>query len=78
MFVVIWGHDPRYVDLDWLMSVPDGRPRTLYMVAPSTAFDRLAPVFGGMLGDLREQIHAGDVAGRPLKEPLMILIDEAG
>jgi type IV secretion system protein VirD4 len=71
-------HEPVYVDLDWLMGGPEGKPRTLYMSAPSTEFDRLAPVFGGMLGDLREQIHAWDIGGRKLEQPLMILIDEAG
>ena len=60
------------------MGGPDGQPRTLYMSAPSTEFERLAPVFGGMLGDLREQIHAWDIAGRKLDKPLLILIDEAG
>src|SRR5690606_28534246 len=30
------------------------------------------------LGDLREQIHTWDVAGRPLPKPLLIVIDEAG
>ena len=74
----IWEQEPRYVDLDWLMGGPDDKPRTLYLCAPSTEFDRLAPVLGGMLGDLREQIHAWDIGGRKLEQPLMILIDEAG
>ena len=74
----IWPDEPRYVDLDWLMGGPQDKPRTLYMSAPSTEFDRLAPVFGGMLGDLREQIHAWGIAGRKLEQPLLILIDEAG
>ena len=74
----IWDDDPTFVDLEWLMGGPEGRPRTLYMSAPSTEFDRLAPVFGGMLGDLREQIHSWDIAGRKLEQPLLILIDEAG
>ena len=74
----LWSHQPRYVDLDWLVNHPEGRPRTLYMCAPSTEFDRLAPVLGGMLGDLREQLHAWDIAGTKLAQPLMIVIDEAG
>jgi type IV secretion system protein VirD4 len=74
----IWEHNPVYVDLDWVMGGPDGHPRSLYMSAPSTEFERLAPVFGGMLGDLREQLHAWDIAGRKLDKPLLILIDEAG
>ncbi len=71
----IWEHNPVYIDLDWVMGGPDGHPRTLYMSAPSTEFERLAPVFGGMLGDLREQLHAWDIAGRKLDKPLLILID---
>lgn len=71
-------HCPRYVDLEWLMAGDDGRSNTLYLAAPSTEFDRLAPVLGGLLGDLREQIHAWDIAGRRLEKPLLIVIDEAG
>lgn len=74
----IWEHEPRYVDLDWLMGGADDKANTLYLSAPSTEFDRLAPVLGGLLGDLREQIHAWDIAGRRLEKPLLILIDEAG
>ena len=71
-------HCPRYVDLEWLMAGASGRANTLYLAAPSTEFDRLAPVLGGLLGDLREQIHAWDIAGRRLDKPLLIVIDEAG
>lgn len=69
---------PRYVDLEWLMDGPDGRANTLYLTAPATEFARLAPVLGGLLGDVREQIHAWDIAGRKLPKPLLIVIDEAG
>jgi type IV secretion system protein VirD4 len=71
-------HRPRYVDLEWLMGAGEGRANTLYLAAPSTEFDRLTPVLGGLLGDLREQIHAWDIAGRRLDQPLLIVIDEAG
>jgi type IV secretion system protein VirD4 len=71
-------HRPRYVDLEWLMDGESGRANTLYLAAPSTEFDRLAPVLGGLLGDMREQIHAWDIAGRRLPKPLLIVIDEAG
>ena len=74
----IWEHEPRYIDLDWLMGGPEGTANTLYLSAPSTEFGRLAPVLGGLLGDLHEQIHAGDIAGNGLEKPLLILIDEAG
>jgi len=69
---------PRYVDLAWLMDGELERANTLYLTAPSTEFARLAPVLGGLLGDLREQIHAWDIAGRQLDKPLLIVIDEAG
>ncbi|MFZ6003047.1 MAG: type IV secretory system conjugative DNA transfer family protein [Actinomycetota bacterium] len=69
---------PRYVDLEWLIDGESGRANTLYLAAPSTEFDRLTPVLGGLLGDLREQIHAWDIAGRQLSKPLLIVIDEAG
>ncbi|MGE3448826.1 MAG: type IV secretory system conjugative DNA transfer family protein [Microbacteriaceae bacterium] len=69
---------PRYVDLEWLMDGPAGRANTLYLTAPATEFARLAPVLGGLLGDIREQIHGWDIAGRKLAKPLLIVIDEAG
>jgi type IV secretion system protein VirD4 len=74
----IWEHEPRYVDLEWLMAGDNGRSNTLYLAAPSTEFSRLSPVLGGLLGDLREQIHGWDIAGRRLEKPLLIVIDEAG
>lgn len=69
---------PRYIDLDWLMAGPGDRANTLYLTAPATEFARLAPVLGGLLGDLREQVHAWDIAGRRIPKPLLIVIDEAG
>jgi type IV secretion system protein VirD4 len=74
-----WASRPRWIDLDWLMgSDGDGRSNTLYLSAPDTEFLRLAPVLGGLLGDLREQIHAWDIEGRRLPKPLLWVIDEAG
>lgn len=69
---------PRYVDLEWLMEGDGDEANTLYLTAPATEFARLAPVLGGLLGDIREQIHAWDIAGRRLPKPLLIVIDEAG
>jgi type IV secretion system protein VirD4 len=74
----IWEKEPVYVDLEWLMAGEEGRSNTLFLAAPSTEFSRLAPVLGGLLGDLREQIHAWDIGGRRLSKPLLIVIDEAG
>jgi type IV secretion system protein VirD4 len=74
----LWSHKPRFVDLDWLMGDDDdGKANTLYLIAPDTEFKRLAPVLGGLLGDLREQIHAWDIKGRRLAKPLLFVIDEA-
>lgn len=74
----LWDRTPRFVDLEWLMDGEAGRSNTLYLTAPATEFTRLAPVLGGLLGDLREQLHAWDIAGRKLTKPLLIVIDEAG
>ena len=50
---------------------------TLYLAA-QPEFERLSPVLGGLLADLKNTIHAWDIAGRRLDKPLLILIDEAG
>ena len=55
-----------------------GRSNTLYLTAPTPEFERLSPVLGGLLADLKDTIHAWDIAGRRLDKPLLILIDEAG
>ena len=68
--------DDRFIDLDWLT---DGdRSNTLYLVSPLDDQDRLAPVLGGLLGDLKDQAYQRDVAGAGLKRPLLMVIDEAG
>ena len=66
----------RFIDLDWLTD-PD-RSNTLYLVSPLDDQDRLAPVLGGLLGDLKDQAYQRDVAGAGLKRPLLMVIDEAG
>ncbi|MGD9796456.1 MAG: type IV secretory system conjugative DNA transfer family protein, partial [Acidimicrobiia bacterium] len=70
-------HRPRYIDLDWLMSGEPGRANTLYLSAPTAEFERLSPVLGGVLADLKDTIHAWDIANRKLDKPLLIVIDEA-
>ena len=70
-------HRPRFVDLDWLMAGDDGHANTLYLSAPSAEFERLSPVLGGLLADLKDTIHAWDIARRKLDKPLLIVIDEA-
>jgi type IV secretion system protein VirD4 len=73
----VWDRVPRFVDLEWLVGGVDGGANTLYLVAPDTEFKRLAPVLGGLLGDLREQLHTWDIEGRRLTKPLLVVIDEA-
>jgi type IV secretion system protein VirD4 len=65
-----------YVDLDWLAA--SDRANTLYLVAPLDDQARLAPVLGGLLGDLKDQAYQRDVAGQTLQRPLLMVIDEAG
>jgi type IV secretion system protein VirD4 len=66
----------RFVDLDWLTA--DATANTLYLVAPLDDQRRLAPVLGGLLGDLKDQAYQRDVAGQPLSRPLLMVVDEAG
>lgn len=66
--------DTQDVDLDWLLSGSN----TLYICAPQHEQARLAPVFGGLIGDLVQQ--AFERAGRnnqPLP-PTLLVLDEAG
>ena len=69
---------PRHIDLDWLMAGEAGRANTLYLTASQPEFERLSPVLGGLLADLKDAIHAWDIAGRRLGKPLLVVIDEAG
>jgi hypothetical protein len=62
------------IDLEWLLSGSN----TLYICAPQHEQARLAPVFGGLVGDLVQQ--AFERAGRdnrPLP-PTLLILDEAG
>jgi type IV secretion system protein VirD4 len=73
-----WHKAPQFINLDWLVNTPDGRANTLYLAASQPEFERLSPVLGGLLADLKDSIHAGDIAGSRLKRPLLFVIDEAG
>ena len=73
-----WKRRPQFIDLDWLMGGAADRSNTLYLTASQPEFERLSPVLGGLLADLKDTIHAWDIAGRRLDKPLLILIDEAG
>ena len=65
-----------YVDLDWLTDPKQSN--TLYLVAPLDDQKRLAPVLGGLLGDLKDQAYQRDIAGFGLDRSLLMVIDEAG
>ena len=73
-----WKHKPRFLDLDWLMGDGPDRSNTLYLAASQPEFERLSPVLGGLLADLKDSIHAQDIAGHKLDKPLLFVIDEAG
>ncbi|MBW3641881.1 MAG: type IV secretory system conjugative DNA transfer family protein [Actinobacteria bacterium] len=71
------------VDLDWLLDetpLADGgrRANTLFMCAPLHEAQRLAPVLGGLLGDLFEQAY--EKVGKDNKSigPVLVIVDEAG
>lgn len=61
------------ISLDRLVA---GR-NTLYLCAPLHDQERLAPVFGGLVGDLLAQVYERAARGTPV-EPLLIVLDEAG
>ena len=69
---------PRPIDLDWLVARGTTSCNTLYLTASQPEFERLSPVLGGLLADLKDQIHAADIAGTRLAKPLLVVIDEAG
>lgn len=63
------------IDLEWLCSGAN----TLFICAPNDDEGRLAPVFGGVVGDLiRQAFIRFNRTGKPLDPPLLIVIDEAG
>ena len=62
------------IDLEWLLAGSN----TLYLCAPQHEQARLAPVFGGLIGDLVQQ--AFERAGRNNQSlpPTLLVLDEAG
>ena len=70
----------QWVDLDWLMDTGTAgtNANTLYFVVSDDDFERLAPVIGAFLTDLKTQAYRWDVAGHKMPAPLLMLIDEAG
>ena len=70
------------ITLPWLLNPatrPDGRgANTLYLCAPTRDQQRLAPVFGGLIGDLLNQAYdQANRTGEPVRD-LLIVMDEAG
>jgi type IV secretion system protein VirD4 len=62
------------VDLEWLVKGAN----TLYLCAPMHEQARLAPVFGGLLGDLLQQAYERvNLTKEPLPN-LLLVMDEAG
>ncbi len=62
------------IDLEWLVSGAN----TLYLCAPMHEQARLAPVFGGLLGDLLQQAYERvNLTKEPLPN-LLLVMDEAG
>src|SRR5207247_2602760 len=61
------------IDLDWLL----GGANTLYMCSPLHEQQRLAPVFGGLLGDLINQAYERVARTDTPLPPTLIVLDEA-
>ena len=72
------GRGGSWVDLGWILDSTEGRANTLYLVVPLDDYERLAPVLGGLLSDLKAQAYEWDVSGRRFPAPLLMLVDEAG
>ena len=62
------------IDLDWLVSGAN----TLYICAPMHEQARLAPVFGGLLGDLLQQAYERVNRTQEPLPNLLLVMDEAG
>ncbi len=70
------------VDLEWLLDARDlnGAPRanTLYLCAPLHEAKRLAPVLGGLLGDLLGQAYERVGKNNKPLRTVLVIVDEAG
>ncbi len=62
------------IDLDWLVSDEN----TLYLCAPAHEQARLAPVFGGLMGDLVQQAFEHAARHNTPLPPTLLVMDEAG
>lgn len=63
------------IDLDWLLNGSN----TLYLAGPLKDQLRFAAAYGGLLGDLMDQVFDRvDRTGKPLEHPLLFVMDEAG
>ena len=71
------------IDLAWLLDAgPLGngqlRANTLFLCAPLHEANRLAPVLGGLLGDLIEQAYERNGKDNEPVGPVLVIVDEAG
>ena len=72
---VIGASETEEIDLEWLLEA--GCQNTLYICSPLHEQQRLAPVFGALLGDLISQAYERETAlGRPMR-PTRLVLDEA-
>ena len=63
------------ISLDWLVSGNN----TLYLCGPLQDQRRFAPVFGGLLADMVDQVYTrAEQTGGPLVRPVLVVMDEAG
>lgn len=70
---VVAASDYEELDLDWLLSGNN----TLYICAPLHHQQRLAPVFGGLLGDLVNQAYERVNRTNTPVPPMLVVLDEA-
>jgi len=62
------------ITLDWLLSGNN----TLYLCGPLQDQRRFAPVFGGLIGDLVDQVYErADRTNKPVDPTLLVVLDEA-
>ena len=67
-------HDVQ-IDLDWLLDGPGYN--TLYICTNVEEQERLAPVFGGMIASLVNEVYRRTAGTKPLIPPLLLVLDEA-
>jgi len=65
-------------DIDWAWLCDESQANTLYVCSPPNDQKRLEMLFGGMFGDLlHQQAYEHSYRDGPLKNPLLVVMDEA-